>query len=246
MTSDSQPAPNPDSDGSGPEGMDGAPARILVVDDEDALRRLLREYLESNGFQVEEAPDGADALTIARGRIFDAIILDLMLPDMSGHEVVDEMRNEGVTTPILMLTGHREDDLVVKALEAGCDDFLGKPVQMAELQARIKALVRRSGLPQPVSAGPIRLDPLRHRAGIGDKEVRLTKVEFLILVTLVDARGDFVSREDLLRDVWQMDFDPGTNLVYTHVANLRQKLSDAGLTDLLETVRGKGYRAVLD
>jgi len=246
-----KPAPPPQPDGKptpfgGDQDSPDPVLRVLVVDDDEALRRLLRRYFESHQFEVQEAVDGQGAIELSSSRVYDAIILDLILPDLSGHEVVKILRDQGVTTPILMLTGHREDELVVKALEAGCDDFLGKPVLMAELEARVMALVRRGGLPQPLSVGALRLDPLRQRARMGDSEVRLTKVEFLILVTLVEARGRFVSREGLLREVWQMDFDPGTNLVYTHVANLRQKLTDGGMADLLETVRGKGYRVTWD
>lgn len=219
--------------------------RILVVDDHVGVQEVLRDSLEDAGFEVVVAGTGEDGLRAAFGGVFDAVVLDLILPDLTGHEVVTRMREEGLTTPVLMLTGHSEDDLAAASLDSGADDFLTKPYSRSELEARLKALIRRSSYRGPFSVGTVRLDPLRHRASIGDTEIRLTKVEFLILVRLVEARGEFVSREELLREVWQMDFDPGTNLVYTHVANLRNKMAAAEVDHLLQAERGKGYRVDL-
>jgi DNA-binding response OmpR family regulator len=221
------------------------PPRVLVVDDHSGVRKVIRAFLEDSGFDVVLTDTGEGALVSAGVGVFDAIVLDLILPDMTGHEVVGRLRESGVTTPVLMLTGHKEDDLVEASLQSGADDFLTKPFAHSELEARLRALIRRGGYRGPFSVGSIRLDPLRHRAVVEGTEIRLTKVEFLILLTLVEARGEFVSREALLRDVWQIDFDPGTNLVYTHVANLRNKLSEAGVDHILQAERGKGYRVAL-
>jgi two-component system OmpR family response regulator len=235
---DSVPDPRPDPvTGNGDEHP-----RVLVVDDEPALRSVIREFLESRGFLVDEESGGKGAIDRAGRQIYDAILLDLAMPELSGEETVARMRDAGITTPILVLTGKGADRSLVTSLEAGADDFLAKPVSFPALEARLHALIRRGGLPGAVSAGPIRLDPLRHRAWIEGQEIRLTKVEFLLLATLVRARGEPVSRDQLLKDVWEMDFDPGTNLVYTHIANLRAKLSQKGADHLVEVERGKGYR----
>jgi two-component system OmpR family response regulator len=221
------------------------PPRVLVVDDHSGVREVIRAFLEDSGFDVVLTDTGEGALASAGVGVFDAIVLDLILPDMTGHEVVGRLRESGVTTPVLMLTGHKEDDLVEASLQSGADDFLTKPFAHSELEARLRALIRRGSYRGPFSVGSIRLDPLRHRAVVEGTEIRLTKVEFLILLTLVEARGEFVSREALLRDVWQIDFDPGTNLVYTHVANLRNKLSEAEVDHILQAERGRGYRVAL-
>jgi DNA-binding response OmpR family regulator len=221
------------------------PPRVLVVDDHAGVQEVIQTFLEDSGFDVVLTGTGEGALQSAGVGVFDAIVLDLILPDMTGHEVVGRLRESGVTTPVLMLTGHTEDDLVTASLQSGADDFLTKPFAHSELEARLRALIRRGGYRGPFSVGSIRLDPLRHRAVVEGTEIRLTKVEFLILLTLVEARGEFVSREALLRDVWQIDFDPGTNLVYTHVANLRNKLSEAEVSHILQAERGKGYRVAL-
>jgi two-component system OmpR family response regulator len=237
-----QQQPFPES--SNPEEAPPTP-RILVVDDHVGVQEVLRDSLEEAGFEVVVAGTGEDGLRAVTAGVFDAVVLDLILPDLTGHEVVARMREAGMTNPVLMLTGHSEDDLAAASLDSGADDFLTKPFARSELEARLKALIRRSSYRGPFSIGTLRLDPLRHRAVVGNTEIRLTKVEFLILVTLVEARGEFVSREELLRQVWQMDFDPGTNLVYTHVANLRNKLAEAAVDHLLQAERGKGYRVDL-
>lgn len=236
--------PRDEADGQLPEEVQER-LQVLIVDDNPAVRDVLREYLEAKGFEVEVAGDGEEAMEKIGSYIYDAIVLDLMLPGISGHEVTRSLRDEGVTTPVLMVTGADTEGVLSESLDSGSDDFIQKPFDFAEMEARLRALIRRSRYAGAFGAGGIRLDFRRQRATIGEAEIRLTKVEFLILDALIRARGDFVSREDLLRQVWQMDFDPGTNLVYTHVANLRNKLTEHGVDSIMEAERGKGYRVIL-
>ncbi len=175
---------------------------------------------------------------------YDVILLDLMLPKKNGFQVATELRREGRHTPILMLTARDATEDVVRGLDAGADDYLTKPFKFDELLARVRALVRRGGSARTelLTAGPIRLDRLKHTARAGSKLLDLTPKEFQLLEHLLLHRGDVVRRTELLQKVWDLSFDPETNVVDVHVANLRRKLRQATNLDLIDTVRGVGYR----
>ncbi len=219
--------------------------RILVVDDDVSLLKALLSMLEKGGFTVECCTTGEDALERARAGRFDAIVLDAILPGIHGLDVATALRDGGCTTPILMLTGVTETDFLVEALSMGADDFVGKPFRARELEARIRALIRRGRVVPQLQVGPFLIHPLERTVNNGDDSLRLTGMEMRILLALVSAEGDYVSHDDLLTKIWGMDFDPGTNLVYTHITNLRRKLGRLGAESMIQSSRGQGYR-VLD
>ena len=175
---------------------------------------------------------------------YDVILLDLMLPKKNGLQIAAELRREGRQTPILMLTARDATEDVVRGLNAGADDYLTKPFKFDELLARVRALVRRGGAARTelLSHGPIKLDRIKHKAKVDGKAIELTPKEFQLLEHLLLHRGEVVRRTDLLEKVWDLSFDPETNVVDVHVANLRRKLRRAVNLDLIRTVRGVGYQ----
>jgi two-component system, OmpR family, phosphate regulon response regulator PhoB len=220
-------------------------ARILVVEDEADLREILSYNLSQAGHKVTLAELGREGLSIARAERPDLVLLDLMLPDMSGTDVCRQLKHDPRTrgTLIIMVTAKGEEIDRVVGFELGADDYVTKPFSVRELLLRIQAVLRR-GEDQEIaavfSAGDMRVDRDAHRAWIGDQEVTLTALEFKLLVTLYDRRGRVQTRERLLSDVWGIDADVTTRTVDTHVKRLREKLGPSG--ELIETVRGVGYR----
>lgn len=224
---------------------------ILVVDDEADIHRLLSFNLRREGFKVQVAETGQDALRLAKSEPFGLIILDLMLPDLQGTEVCRRLRAmpETATVPVLMLTARDEEIDRVVGFEVGADDYVTKPFSVRELLLRVRAILRRAAARagEPVEAGgpqlvhgPLRLDVEAHRAWVNDEEIPLTATEFKLLHTLITRAGRVQGRGQLLQDVWDMPPDLNTRTVDTHVKRLREKLKDAA--PLVETVRGVGYR----
>ncbi|HEX8132927.1 MAG TPA: response regulator transcription factor [Actinomycetes bacterium] len=222
--------------------------RVLVVEDEKRLAVGLRKGLEAEGFAVDVALDGADGLWMAREHAYDAVVLDLMLPGMNGYKVCGTLRQDGVWTPILMLTAKDGEWDEVEALDTGADDYLTKPFAYAVLLARLRALLRRGARERPVvlEAGDIRLDPAARRAWRGGVEVELTPREFALLEFLLHRRGEVVSKREILEHVWDYDFEGDANIVEVYVWHLRNKLDRPFGRDAIQTVRGAGYRLVAD
>jgi len=219
---------------------------ILIVDDEEKIRKLVRLYLEKEGFEVEEAEDGRVALSKFRAGQYSLLIVDLMMPDVDGWRVCREIR-ESSAIPIIMLTARGEEFERVLGLELGADDYLVKPFSTKELVARVKALLRRStGLLQPVSseitAGLLCIDKERHRVSIGDEVINLTPLEFDLLYFLAKNRGRVFTREQLMETVWGYDFYGDARTVDTHVKKLREKLTPPEVKGMLVTVWGVGYK----
>ena len=221
---------------------------ILLVEDEAGLRMTLSDRLGSEGYRVETAADGPHGFEQAESGGFDLILLDVMLPGKNGFDVCRDLRQAGVTTPILMLTARGETVDKVLGLKIGADDYLTKPFEMLELLARVEALLRRGAGSPPSSAsayqfGPVRFDFRRtevHREG---QPVTLSAKEFQLLRYFIEHRGDTLSRETLLQQVWGYDATPSTRTVDVHVAWLRQKLeSDPKKPEWILTVRGLGYK----
>jgi two-component system phosphate regulon response regulator PhoB len=221
---------------------------ILIVDDERDLLSLLDFNLRQAGFETLLAATGAEALAHLRRRVPDLVLLDLMLPDVSGTEVCRSAKTDPRTkhVPVMMLTAKGEEVDKVVGFELGADDYVTKPFSVRELVLRVKAVLRRAGAGSadrpPESVGPIRVDVEAHRTYVGGNEVELTPLEFRLLATLMSRVGRVQSREQLLTDVWEMSSELETRTVDTHVKRLREKLGEA--RDLLETVRGVGYRLV--
>jgi two-component system phosphate regulon response regulator PhoB len=223
-------------------------AAILIVDDERDLLSVLDFNLRQAGYDTLLAASGSEALAHLRRRIPDLVLLDLMLPDLSGTEVCRTVKTDPRTkhVPVMMLTAKGEEVDKVVGFELGADDYVTKPFSVRELVLRIKAVLRRAGggAPErpPESVGAIRVDVEAHRAYVAGVEIVLTPLEFRLLVTLMSRVGRVQSREQLLTDVWEMSSELETRTVDTHVKRLREKLGES--RDLLETVRGVGYRLI--
>jgi DNA-binding response OmpR family regulator len=220
---------------------------ILVVDDEKNIVQLARLYLSNEGFRVEEAYDGKQALERARSLKPDLIVLDVMMPEMDGLSVCREIRKTS-NVPIIILTARNDDVDKIVGLEVGADDYVTKPFNPRELVARVKAVLRRSqSTVQPESVlevGDIRLDPLRREVTVAGKQVMLRAKEFDLLKEFMRHQGIVLDRERLLNLVWGQDFYGDTRTIDVHVAWLRDKL--AGAKARVQTVWGVGYKLVLD
>jgi two-component system phosphate regulon response regulator PhoB len=222
---------------------------VLLVDDERDLLSLLDFNLRAAGFETILATTGEQALREARRRVPDLVLLDLMLPDVSGTEVCRQLKGDPRTrhVPVVMLTAKGEELDRVVGFELGADDYVTKPFSVRELVLRLRAVTRRSAGARgherpPEAVGPIRVDVDAHRAFADGEEIQLTPLEFRLLATLMARLGRVQSRERLLEDVWGMSSELETRTVDTHVKRLREKLGSG--RDLLETVRGIGYRLV--
>ncbi|MFQ6045254.1 MAG: response regulator transcription factor [Gemmatimonadales bacterium] len=217
--------------------------KILVVEDDRKVAGFIEMGLREEGYAVDVAKDGEEATMLAHVNDYDAILLDLMLPKKNGLQVAAELRREGRTTPILMLTARDATDDVVRGLDAGADDYLTKPFKFDELLARLRALVRRGGAARldRLSYGPLELNRLKHQAHAGGKPLQLTPREFQLLEHFMLHAEEVIRRTELLEKVWDMHFDPESNVVDVHVGNLRRKLREAGCDRLIQTVRGVGF-----
>lgn len=217
--------------------------RILIVEDEPRIVSFLKKGLQANGFTPTCAPDGNTALNLALSSQFDLIILDLGLPDKDGMAVLSELRGQGLTQPIIVLTARDDIHDKVGGFEAGADDYVTKPFRFEELLARIRARLRSI---QPVATpdgsiltiGPILLDRQTRQVQVAGQSVELSAREFTLAEIFMRHAGQVLSREQLLDLVWGYDYDPGSNIVDVYVGYLRKKLG----SDRIETVRGMGYR----
>lgn len=210
------------------------------MEDSRKLASFLKRALEEDGHSVDNANDGTLALRQAEAVRYDALIVDWMLPGLDGLSLVRELRARGTQVPVLMLTARNEVKERIAGLDAGADDFLGKPFDLGELLARVRALGRRAGSPASLRVGPLQLDRSERQARLGGRPLELTPREFALLGYLTREAGRVVTRTELLANVWNNAFDPGSNVIDAQIKNLRDKLgAHAGL---IETVRGQGYR----
>jgi two-component system OmpR family response regulator len=218
--------------------------RLLVVEDEPKMGVLLRRGLERAGYAVDVAPDGEEALWRAGATSYDAILLDRMLPGIDGAEVCRRLRDDGVRTPVLMLTALGDVPDRIGGLDVGADDYLAKPFDFDELLARVRALARRGpALHAPVlGVGDLHLDPAAHRAWRGDVEIDLTAKEFALLEAFMRHPGQVLTRFALLEQGWDSSYENRSNVIEVHIGQLREKVDRPfGRADI-ETVRGVGYR----
>ena len=217
--------------------------RILVVEDEPKMAALLRRVLVAERHTVDVAADGSTGLALGVREAYDVAILDRMLPDIDGTTIVAQWREAGIGTPVLMLTALASVEHRVDGLDAGADDYLGKPFAFAELLARVRALGRRlpTALPGPLAAGDLELDEQRHVARVAGNVVDLSAREFALLAYLIRHAGQVVTRQQILDAVWGAEPDVYSNVVDLYVHYLRRKLGALGRADLLRTVRGVGY-----
>ncbi len=219
--------------------------QILLVEDDRDLRRFLSKAFREEGYGVAETDSGDRAVDRALDGSTSCIVLDVMLPGRDGFSVVEELRKRGVSTPVLMLTARDELESRVRGLEGGADDYLTKPFDLPELLARVHALIRRAELRHQdatLKVGGLTLDPLTRRVTQDGRVVDLSPREFALLEFLMRNAGRTVSRSRIAEAVWNYKFDPETNVVDVYVNYLRKKLSFAGRTAPIRTVRGVGYR----
>jgi len=218
--------------------------RVLVVEDETRLAEGLRRGLEAEGFAVDVAATGTDGLWMARENEYSVILLDIMLPGLSGYRVCETLRAEKNWTPILMLTAKDGEWDQVEALDTGADDYLTKPFSYAVLLARVRALLRRRGGDRPsvLEAGDVRLDPASREVWRGEVPIEVTAREFAVLEYLIRRKGEVVSKREVLDGVWDSDFEGDSNIVEVYVRHLRNKLDRPFDRAAIETLRGAGYR----
>ncbi len=217
--------------------------RALVVDDDPTILLLVRRLLEEGGFAVDTANTGESGRVLAMVNEYDAIVLDLVLPDGNGIPLLQALRRDGRDTPVLVLTGTTGKSATVLALDAGADDYVTKPIDFDEFKARMRALVRRGGArrTEQVSVGNLVLNRLTRVVLIEGIPMHLTPRELSILEHFLLHAGEVVSRTELLEKVMDMTFDPGTNVVDVNVTRLRKKLSGAGATVMITSRRGLGF-----
>jgi two-component system, OmpR family, response regulator MprA len=218
--------------------------QVLVVEDDQPLVRILTKSLETHGFDVRAAADGEEGLRTARQGGFDAIVLDLQLPKLNGIEVCKQLRADGNSVPILMLTARSAVPDRIVGLDAGADDYLVKPFSLGELAARLRAIGRRArpGDSDLLQAGPLTLDTAAREARVNGTPVELTGTEFALLEYLMRNPGQVLTRDQLREEVWGEGFEPASNVVDIYVHYVRRKLKQAGLeADPIRTVRGLGY-----
>ena len=217
--------------------------RILVVEDDPMLARLVERALTGEGHAVDVCQNAEDGRRHALANDYDVVLLDLELPDRDGLDVVRAMRREGKTTPVLIMTGHDDDEHVVRGLDAGADDYILKPVSNDVLKARIRAAVRRGGAGpvKQLAMGDLVLDRLARQVHGAGREIALTPKEFAMLEHLMLRPDETVPRAELLEHVWNMKFDPGSNVVDAHMARLRAKLRQYVTNPDVRTVRGVGF-----
>jgi two-component system response regulator MprA len=220
--------------------------RILVVDDEPAVRESLRRALALEGYEVELAGDGEEALErLSAVPAADAVILDVLMPGIDGLEVCRRLRSGGIAVPVLMLTARAEVDSRVAGLDAGADDYLSKPFALAELLARLRALLRRSANGDDASSAlhfaDLRLDLGTREVRRGDLEIELTRTEFSLLELFLRNPRQVLTRSIIFERVWGYDFGPTSNSLDVYIGYLRRKTEDGGASRLIHTVRGVGY-----
>jgi len=217
--------------------------RALIIDDDKKLRDFLARGLRESGLACEAVGDALEAAEVldGAGEGFDVILLDVMMPGPSGFDLLGELREKGDETPVIFLTARHEVEERVRGLRMGADDYIVKPFDLSELLARIEAVARRREAARILTARGLRLDLDRRTVVLDGRDVIVTPQEFTLLRVLAEARGEPLSRAVLLRDVWDMDFDPQSNVVEVRIARLRRKLNLVS-RPLIETVTGQGYR----
>jgi DNA-binding response OmpR family regulator len=217
--------------------------KLLLVEDDKVTAEFIRWGLTEDGHTVDHCITGGEGAVLARTNDYDALILDLFLPDTTGFELIRQLRAEGRTTPILMLTASSKKENVVEGLNLGADDYLTKPFELEELKARLRALLRRGGAvrTEEIRVGSLLLDRLKHQVSSEGNTVRLTPKEYRLLEYFLLRPGQVISRTELLEKVWDMQFDPHSNVVDAHVTRLRNKLRSIPGAPEIGTSRGFGF-----
>ncbi|SDC09606.1 two-component system, OmpR family, alkaline phosphatase synthesis response regulator PhoP [Paenibacillus sp. UNCCL117] len=231
------------------------PQKILVIEDEPTLARLLTYNLSQEGYEIKVADHGGDGLQAALQQPFDLIVLDIMLPGMNGFEILSKLRQKGNKTPVIILTARNAEEEVVQGLKYGADDYITKPFGVAELLARVSAVLRRTmsgdGLQEKaangekvITAGDLHIYPEKYEVVLGGESIPLRPKEFEVLLYLVQRPGVVITRDDLMNIVWGFDYIGGQRTVDVHVSSLRKKLEMNQQSVQIESIRGVGYKLV--
>jgi DNA-binding response OmpR family regulator len=215
--------------------------RILVIEDELKVARFLKKGLEAEGYEVETAADGKSGERLARTEAYDLILLDVLLPKKGGFEILRDLRKDEIRIPILMLTARSTTEDIVGGLDQGADDYLTKPFAFTELLARIRSLMRRGTVKTKLKYIDLALDTIAHKASRAGKQIELTAREYALIEYFMRNRGKLISRQELAKEIWGYNFDPGTNVVDVYVNHLRNKIDADSAVKLMQTERGKGY-----
>jgi len=215
--------------------------RVLIIDDDAGVRRFLERTLEIHGVAGDSVNQPAEAYDLLARNAYDAILLDVSMPGESGWQFLETLRGKGDDTPVIFLTAHHTLEERVRGLRLGADDYVAKPFEPDELVARLEAVLRRRQTKLDFTVGPLRVDLGRRVVEVGGERVDLSPREFDVLGELLRARGRVISKSELLKSIWGIDFDPGTKVVEVQVARLRRKLSRAGVNPI-QTLVGEGYR----
>jgi len=218
--------------------------RILLVEDDRGVSRFIKKGLKENGYVVDVAFDGEKGLHLTLSQTYDLIILDILLPEMNGYEVLRSIRKKGVITPVICLTAKDEKEDIVQGLELGADDYLVKPFSFAELLARIKAVLRRGQKGMELSLltiGDLTLDLINRTAHRNKKDIELSSKEFLLLEYLMRNSGQILTRTMILENVWGYNFDTSSNIIDVHINHLRMKIDKDFHSKLIHTIKGVGY-----
>jgi two-component system OmpR family response regulator len=218
--------------------------RILVVDDDVRMAGAIRRGLRYEGLVVDVAADGEEALRVVARTEYDVVVLDVLMPGLGGFETCRRLRDDGRWMPVLMLTARDSVEDRVRGLDGGADDYLTKPFSLAELTARLRALVRRGPIERPsvVEVGDLRLDPATREVLRGDREIELSAKEFAVLETFMRRPGQVLSHTQLLEAAWDLGYEQRSNIVEVYVRYLREKIDRPFGLRSIETVRGAGYR----
>ena len=218
--------------------------KLLIVEDEKRLCQTVSKHLKAEGYVVDACHDGADALDYIAGTEYDAVILDIMLPGKDGISVLKTMRDRKIKTPVLLLTAKNTIEDKVTGLDSGADDYLTKPFSLEELSARIRVMIRRSGVERvdnTISVGPLTLDINRKIAIREGKEIPLTAKEYAILEYLMHNKGIVLSRDKMMHHIWNYDYEGSSNIIDVYIRTLRGKIDADFSMKLIQTVRGLGY-----
>jgi len=215
---------------------------VLVIEDDPDLRRVLKQGLGDEGFDVRLAHTGSEALTLADSMRPDLVVLDIGLPDSDGRDICQALRSRGIASPVLFLTASDAASDRLLGFGAGGDDYLTKPFEFAELVARLRALARRSEPGRRAEVGDLRLDPLSHRVGSGEEQTDLTPTEFRLLGALASRPGEALRRRDMIAAAWPTGSIVNDNTLDVYVGRLRRKISSLGSKTTIQTVHGVGYR----
>jgi two-component system, OmpR family, response regulator len=218
--------------------------KVLLVEDDRKLAALIRRGLTENGNATDVAPDGEEALWMARSHAYDAIVLDVMLPGRDGFAICAALREAGIWAPVLMLTARDGIEDRVAGLDAGADDYLTKPFSLSELRARLRALVRRGAAERPtvLEVGDLRLDPATRQVWRGETELPLSSKEYALLELFMRRPGEVLSRFELLEHGWDIGYDNRSNVITVYIRYLREKIDRPFGRQAIETVHGAGYR----